>query len=765
MKSPVAPLFAVFVLAVYADPLFFPRTFGGRDLPAYTLPMEKAVHDAYARGRLPVWAASVSGGRPLLPNPNASALYPVHVVLSAVPFAAAAKIYPVFHWILAGAGTALLLGLCGVSGGGQWIGAVTYAFSGLAVSEVFFPHIQPGMTLLPWILWGIRRPASRLSRLWLLSVLFGLDMLAGDIFTATMAFAAGLLWIALEEPPSHRKSLAAAFVGAAALGLLAAAPQVVATALWIPETSRGVSGMTLAESFSFSLSPWRILELVIPFPFGRTASLDEALVWGRVLFSGKSVGLFSTFYAGALPVLALASRHGMREGGCRFARVLFIAGLAVCVLPGFLPRGMWAIRSPLALRYPEKLGVLCVLALAILAGQAYDVRRRVAFRPGGPLLIGAALALATSAAFLWPHRAGAAAARLIGAPRSMAPIAAASLPAALAEAGLLWMATVVALDLLRLRRRAVRAVAIALLTLVPIAASRAVAQTFPVTEVLSGTAFERWVERADPSRRYRTLGESFYRQASPLQDLCQRTDPSYTDYARRSWTQHTHGLWNRGTVFNYDFDGGDLSRIESLRRVARHLAESSDPSSLFGSLALRFGIRFRDQPPLPGYRRIGGDLLQDWDENLNSLPDVRLLHAWRGEIDALAALKEIVLLSPGEVVLETGSHSFGEARSGRVAVSEDTPEQIRVETESFKPGWLFVLRSFWTHRTVEVDGRPVEPVPAQLAFSAVRVPAGRHLIQWRERVPGGSVSLWGPVFFGLFAVGSPVYWRLRSRRP
>jgi hypothetical protein len=117
------------------------------------------------------------------------------------------------------------------------------------------------------------------------------------------------------------------------------------------------------------------------------------------------------------------------------------------------------------------------------------------------------------------------------------------------------------------------------------------------------------------------------------------------------------------------------------------------------------------------------------------------------------------------VVLEMGSRSFGEAQSGRVAVSEDTPEKIRVETESFQPGWLFVLRSFWTYRTVEVDGRAVEPVPAQLAFSAVPVPAGRHMIRWRERVPGGSVSLWGPVFFGLFAVGSPVYWRLRSRRP
>ncbi len=765
MKPRLVPLFALLVLAVYADPLFFPKTFGGRDLPAYNFPMEKAVHDAYARRQLPVWDRNVSGGRPLLPNPNAGALYPVRVLLSAVPFAAAVKIYPVFHWILAGAGTALLLGACGASFGGQWVGAVTYAFSGIAVSEVFFPHIQPGMMLLPWILWTIRRPASLTSRLLSLSILFGLDVLAGDVFTVTMGFAAGLLWAALEEPPDRRKGLAAVLVAAAGLGLLAAAPQVVATALWIPETNRGVSGMSLAESFFFSLSPWRLLEFVVPFPFGRTASLDEAVVWGRVLFHDKSVGLFSTFYAGALPVLALVSRPRLRERGCRFARVLFLASLGGCVLPSLLPRGLWAIRSPLALRNPEKLGVLCVLALAILAGWAYEVRRRRVFRLRGPLVVGSALAVAAAAAFLWPDRAGAAAARLIGAPRSAAPTAAASLAAALAEAGLLWMATVVALEVLRLRTRSAAAVSLAALTLVPIAAGRAIAQTFPVAEVFSRTAFARRVERADPPGRYRTLGESIYRQASPLQNLCQRTDPTYTDYARRSWTQHTHAFWDRGTVFNYDFDNGDLSRVESLRRVARHLAESGDPRHLFAGLALRFGVRFRDQAPLPGYGRIGGDLLQDWDENPQSAPDVRLLQAWRGEPDALAALKDLPFLSSGEAVLETGSRSFGAARPGRVAMLEDTPEEMRMETESFDPGWLFVLRPFWTYRTIEVDGHSVEPVPAQLAFTAVPMSAGRHTIRWRERVPGGSVSRWGPVLFGLFAVGLPTFARLRRARP
>jgi hypothetical protein len=302
-----------------------------------------------------------------------------------------------------------------------------------------------------------------------------------------------------------------------------------------------------------------------------------------------------------------------------------LAGLAACVLPSLIPRSWQAFPSPVALRYPEKIAVLCVLALAI--------------------------------------------------------------------------------------------------------------------------------SRADPEGRYRTLGESIYSPSSPLRDLCQRTDPTYTDYARRSCTQHTHSFWRRGSVFNYDFDAGDLSRVESLRRTARNLVDSGNPGYLFASLALRFGVRFRDQPPLAGYRRIGGDALQDWDENPDAAPAIRLLPAWRQEPDGLAALKDLGRLSAGEAVLETGSSGSGGARLGRIVTREDTPERLRVETESLDSGWLFVLRSFWTHRSVEVDGRAVEPVPAQLAFTAVPVPAGRHSIEWEERLPGASVSRWGPVLFGLFAAG------------
>ena len=257
---------------LYADPLVLRRNFSGRDLIAYNLPMEKSIHDAWARGRLPVWTPEISGGRPLAPNPNAGALYPVRVAAVAASVSAGRAHLP---------GPALDRGrasgcspCCSRSGArARPPGSArsTYVFSGVVVSEAFFPHIQPGMALLPWILWAAcARPARRRgvgccrcprsSRS---------TSSAADVFTIAIAIGCAALWIALEERPTRR-----ALRGSgrsrrpSRLGALAAAPQIVATALWIPQTNRAVLGMKLSDAVYFSIHPWRLLELVVPYPFG-----------------------------------------------------------------------------------------------------------------------------------------------------------------------------------------------------------------------------------------------------------------------------------------------------------------------------------------------------------------------------------------------------------------------------------------------------------------------------------------------------------------
>ncbi len=755
----VALVFTVLVIVVWADPLLTPRNFVGRDLVAYNLPLEKTVHDAYRAGSLPLWQADVSGGRPLAPNPNAGGFYPIRVALAIVPFPFAIKLFRLLHWAAAGIGALVLLRSFGLSLRSAWIGAVTYVFSGVSVSEVFFPHVQPGFTLLPWLVWAVRRPVrSRRSRVLLLSVLLGLDFLAGDVFTAALALAACVLCILLEEPLAERSVRLAELAGGAILGALIAAPQIVATALWTPLTTRAMSGISLAEALTFSLSPLRLIELAIPFPFGATWSLEYARVWGTGPLGGRPCGLHASLYAGAFALMAVWICRRERLGGARLARVLFAICVSLCVLPSFLPRSWAAARSPIALRNPEKFAVGIAFSLALFSGIALEraignprVRR-------GALTISALLTFAALAVRAAPSVARAAAAALGSGSR--AESAGVELPDALAQAAALWLATAGAIALLGVRRKEADRAGLLLLTLVPIAANRRIAPIARNEEIFAPPASVRAVARRDPAGDYRTLGESLYRAPSRVEAFVIESDPLFTAAPRRRWIEHTSAIWGRGTVFNDDFDRGDLARMEWLRRVSFPASRHASGRNFFEVLGLRWGIRYRDQPPLPGYRRFGGDLLQDWDEDADARPDLRLLERWQEETGGIPALNALSRLSGGEVVLETGRRQSGSSRPGRVRV-ERRASRLRVICDAPDPTWLFVLRNGWPYRIVTLDGRRVRPVPAQIAFTALRIPPGRHLVDWREQLPGGGVSRWGPV---LFLVTAAV-WTIASRHP
>ena len=763
-------LFALLVVAVYSPPFLSRENFVGRDLLVYNLPIEKIVHDSWSRGSVPVWTSEISGGRPLAANPNSGVFYPVRPLLALLPFPAAMRIYPVLHWVAAGLGMLLLVRALGGSRSAAWVGAVTYAFSGVAVSEVFYPNYQPGMTLLPWIVWAVaRRGVPAINRLLLLSVLFGLLIFAGDVFTTGAAIAAGALWIVLEGERSERARDFSTLGLALLLAGLLAAPQWVATALWVPDTNRAILGMPLSDAFTFSVSPLRLLELVMPYPFGPTWSLDDSKAWGWPAFGGKTIGFFTTLYAGTLAVIALGASWKWRPAGARFARWLFLVALAAAVLPSFLPKAWGGILAPVPLRFPEKFAVAIALSLAILSALVFDRLRGSARLPRWGLAVGAVLLVLAGAAFLAPDRAAPVAVRvsrlrgtppkLPEAPADPVGVAKREVPSALAEGALLWMATLAALAILRRPGKTPLAAALVLLTAIPIASNRRITRTLEEETVFEPPAFARLLQENDPDGRYRTLGESFYRDVSAMQ--IKHADLGAHGMGE-SGVQYRQALYGRGTVFNFDFDAGDSARMESLRRISSVLVDRPGADVLFGGLALRYGVRFRDQEPVPGYERIGGTALQDWDELAAALPDVRLAESWREAPGPLEAARALPGLAAGEVLIESGVERRGRARPGELRLTERTARGFRGEADVPDPTWLFVLRGFSTFRDVRVDGRVVETFPAQLAFSAVFLPAGRHTIEWKERLAGVEVSRWGPAVFALLVAG--LFLRDRRRR-
>src|SRR5262249_16448737 len=152
--------------------------------------------------------------------PNAGALYPVRTLLAPLPFPVAMRIFPVLHWALAGTGMILLARSLGLSGAASWVAAVTYVFSGVSVSQVFYSNCHPGLALLPWVIWILQRRGQRRWKLLSLAVVFTLLLLAGDVFVGTLALAAALLWLACEVPRDDQFRELALLGGAIGLAVL-----------------------------------------------------------------------------------------------------------------------------------------------------------------------------------------------------------------------------------------------------------------------------------------------------------------------------------------------------------------------------------------------------------------------------------------------------------------------------------------------------------------------------------------------------------------
>ncbi len=362
---------AVLVVVAFFDPLFTGKTFVSRDLVPFFLPIEKAVHAAWRSGHVPLLLPEVSFGRPLAANPNTGAFYPLRVAMAALPFPAAFKLFPVLHVWIAGIGAFLLARLLGVSFPGATIAGVGYALCGPTLGEIMYPDFLPGLAAMPFVIVAAGRLARRKSRrsAAIFAVSWGWILLAGDVFTAGLALLGAALLTVQETARGRRLPSLGRLWLATIPGFLVAGIQIVPALLFIPHTVRGLGRFPVRVALMWSVSLWRFLELIVPFPFGNP--VRHGASWGDALWSGKSVGFFNTLYPGAFASLALLAARLPR--GRRLFPYGFLATSAVLSVAGFYCPAAWlSAASPIPLRYPEKLMVGFALCAALLAGFLSD---------------------------------------------------------------------------------------------------------------------------------------------------------------------------------------------------------------------------------------------------------------------------------------------------------------------------------------------------------------------------------------------------------
>ena len=106
----------------------------------------------------------------------------------------------------------------------------------------------------------------------------------------------------------------------------------------------------------------------------------------------------------------------------------------------------------------------------------------------------------------------------------------------------------------------------------------------------------------------------------------------------------------------------------------------------------------------------------------------------------------------------------GEPRApSRATVVVDDDQRVDLEVQARRAGYVILTDTFYPGWEATVDGAEAPILAANVAFRAVRVPAGEHLVSFRYRpasvVVGGAVS--GMTAYAMATAGAVLWWRRR----
>ncbi len=775
------PAILLFLLAVV---LFWPATIGDRVLSAGDIPLFEppypaptaathpanglqfdaanvfepdglAVRSALRAGRLPLWSSSLSNGRPLLAAQQSAPLFPLTWLGVVFPFFGALVWIAVLKLMLAAFGTYLLARALALRRAPALLGGLTFGFGTYLIVWLMHPHSN-AYVLLPWLfLAGDRVAAGRSLRATAaLAGLLGLGFLGGQPESGMIVAAATGSWTIYRirvagVPPREEVRRAAAAVGALILGLGIAAVMLV----------------PFIESLQQSYHTSRAAD---PTPLRAALSLFFPDLWGRPDSSGAIFGPSNfaerTVYLGALPILlAVSGLVTRRPRGPR----LFFAGMAVA---GFAV----AFENPVAdliRRLPvldhvnlTRAVIVSTFAIAMLAAYGCELfltgtaaeRRRMVIVAAAVALVPVLVTLALHPG--WLSQGKAAVDQLLDRV-GVEPEDAISLAAVIRWTLFSIVAIGVLVVLGRSRRQArallVAAVALTALDLLLMGAGYNPAIT--IAQAMPPTPAAVNVLRTLTSTGGQVIGVDALQPNTAsrwgLRDARGHEDPALARNSR---------LW-----FAL---GGTIEQASN--GVALRDPRTPRLLDVFGVQAVILPSR-HDPGVLSGdpvaYRGPDGTVIS----NPGALPPAFVAYGWR---TSRSLDQSLVLTALGtarqardEPVIETGAlgahpGSGQPATPARVLSHTDTAAAVEVDARA--PGYLVFLSTYYPGWRADVDGRSSKIRPANAAFSAVAVPAGRHLVRFSYRPPsatiGGVVTL---VALAVLLAGVLAGWARTRRRP
>jgi hypothetical protein len=614
-----------------------------RDTGLYFYPHKAWIAAMLRSGHLPLWTASEYGGLPILADPNFNLFHPFTLFTDLLPLPWGFQLF-VFAGALLGAyGAYFACRELQVSEAAAVVGAWAFAWSGVFVSSI---ESGPVLTVasVPWVMGAairLRRTGAKRDVL-LVAITAALLFFTGVPEIAGTGF---ILALVLSGRQWRR------FLAGCALGAGIAAVQLLPTALFVRESSRGM-GFGPEPAFRFT----RIPALIFPL-FDGWLDAPGAAYWP---FDGTP--WFEVVYLGV--IVALLVIYGAKPQ----KRVLIAALVfAVCATgPGFA--ALRVVLPPMrSIRFGDKFISGLAFAAPLVAAAGFDraqAKRSLLWPALGLAVLAGALVLVAPLLpvdSLGPLRAEslrASALRMV--PLSLA-LGAAAL-ACIAYGRKQWLLPLMLIEL-----------GLPAMTL---------DRTIPAQELVAHSALERQLR--DAVRLYRIDAQSAGLRAEEEGSI---GEPDWLRTRRLFMVRH-EALFDMGAapdlLLSRGYSGFTPGRMRSF-------FGHGDLSLLAVKYGVEFGSGGREPYPALGFRPIGARGPFRIFENDRALPRVRL------EPADFATPGESHELARGE------AHLVGE-RDDELRIAVDAPQPARlVVADTMAGGW-----------TATIDGAPAKSLPSAL---------------------------------------------------
>ncbi len=378
-------LLSLLVLAYFFRPLFGGETFFFRDIGAYSFADKQFWFNSLISGEIPFWNPYQFGGEPYFNNMFTSSLYPLNLIFFLLPFIQAFNWFIVLHFLLAANGAYFCARVIGLKPVSSVIVGVIYTFSGGMLSLANLPGLHSDMSYLPIMLafWHLFLQQRR-RRWFLLCVISGVfQALTWSHEGNEITMALLLVWTLCHSYPQTSRYRKMAFLGVLIVCIIGICAILIIPGIEIFRQA-GRQYIFGYENFAYhSLHPKRIFELVFPWFLGffdkATMSTDY---WGASLSMNEIPFILNVYLGGGAILFAILGGMERSETNVRFSPLarrvylliacVFLIGSLGRFLPFFHVLYLHLPFIDLFLHSPIKLIIGMLFPVALLAGYASE---------------------------------------------------------------------------------------------------------------------------------------------------------------------------------------------------------------------------------------------------------------------------------------------------------------------------------------------------------------------------------------------------------